>query len=130
MADLCGHPPAQGRADQEAAQREQRSPEGEPGSPGDRETAKTTFPVMFATKTRPSARIDTASTRPVTSVRASEQLGHRPPADARGRGLQPASAAAGRALDPESRCAAPTPWLREHSDAASFLQSWWHRGRP
>ena len=37
-----------------------------PGAPARANPTKTTLPVMFATKTRPSARMLTASTRPVT----------------------------------------------------------------
>jgi hypothetical protein len=49
-----------------------------PGAPTSANPAKTTLPVMLATNTRPSARIDTASTRPVTSVSASSSSGRGP----------------------------------------------------
>src|SRR6202000_2252285 len=42
-----------------------------PGAPTRANAAKTTLPVMFATKTRPRARIETASTTPVTTVSVS-----------------------------------------------------------
>ena len=42
-----------------------------PGAPTRANAAKTTLPVMFATKTRPRARIETASTTPVTTVSTS-----------------------------------------------------------
>jgi hypothetical protein len=38
----------------------------------------TTLPVMLATKTRPSRRMLTASTSPVTAVRASSNTGSGP----------------------------------------------------
>jgi hypothetical protein len=47
-------------------------------SPGTRAVANariTTFPVMFAVKTRPSDKKLTASTRPVTAVIASSMYG-------------------------------------------------------
>jgi len=49
-----------------------------PGAPTRANPANTTLPVMLATKTRPSARMDTASTRPVTSVSASSSSGSGP----------------------------------------------------
>jgi len=42
-----------------------------PGAPTTANAANTTLPVMFATKTRPRARIETASTTPVTTVSVS-----------------------------------------------------------
>ena len=54
------------------------APRENPGAPVIAKPAKTTFPVMFATKTRPSARIDTASTMPVTTVRISSSSGSGP----------------------------------------------------
>jgi len=49
-----------------------------PGAPTIAKPANTTLPVMLATNTRPSARIDTASTRPVTMVSPSSSSGSGP----------------------------------------------------
>jgi hypothetical protein len=49
-----------------------------PGTPTRAKAANTTLPVMFATNTRPSARMDTASTTPVTTVSVTSSAGSGP----------------------------------------------------
>ena len=49
-----------------------------PGAPAMAKPTNTTLPVMLATKTRPSDRIDTASTTPLTAVRISSRAGSGP----------------------------------------------------
>jgi hypothetical protein len=49
-----------------------------PGAPTRAKPVNTTFPVMLATNTRPSRKMLTASTRPVTTVSASSSGGQRP----------------------------------------------------
>jgi hypothetical protein len=49
-----------------------------PGAPAIAKPANTTLPVMLATKTRPSSRIEIASTTPVTTVSSSSRPGSGP----------------------------------------------------
>src|SRR5579872_1189489 len=54
------------------------APSEKPGAPARAKPRNTTLPVMLATKTRPRLRMLTASTNPVTTVRASRSAGSGP----------------------------------------------------